>query len=472
MTEQPFSVYQSFFLVGIKGVAMTSLAQILVDLGKTVIGCDVTDEFVTQPRLDALNIECLAGFEHHIPETVDCVVYTAAHKGAKNPLVQQAAKLGIPTYSQAEALGHMYNTKKGIAVCGVGGKSTTSAMLTWILSKLDLHPSYSVGVGEIVNLPRTGVWEQDSEYFVAEADEYVTNPEEVKHGAQPTPRFSYLKPFCTICTNLEYDHPDVYKNFAETKKAYINFFNQIKPGGVLILNEKDVAEVTTYSASEVRTFGAVGNCDYLYDYDEAGSKDGVTKATLIANNTRYDLTLHVPGRYNVENAVAALAACDSLGIDLEKSIEALSSFASTKRRYERIENSLDLMIFDDYAHHPSEIEAVIRATKNWFPHKEIFVAFQPHTYSRTKALLSDFAAALSLAPNLVLLDIFASARESVDESISSQLLADEITATGFTGTIPVIPDYQSLAQYIQELPHGSVVLTLGAGDIYKALENV
>jgi len=467
----PFSVYKTFYLVGIKGVAMTSLAQILIDLDKTVLGCDVSEAFVTQAILNDLSITCDEGFTHNIPETVDCVIYTAAHQGAQNPIVKEATKKGLPTYSQAEALGHVFNAKKGIAVCGVGGKSTTSAMLTWILSELSLKPSYSVGVGSIVGLPRTGVWNTQSDFFVAEADEYVTNPQEVQNGAQPEPRFSYLQPYCTVCTNLAYDHPDVYSDFSVTKKAFMAFFSQIKAGGILILNHKDLPELELPTDTEVKTFGSAGDCDYLYVYEESESNEGITKATLIIDQKRYQLTLKVPGRYNVENAVAAIAACDSVGIDIQDALKALETFASTQRRFEFKGEKNEILFYDDYAHHPSELSAVIRAAKSWYKNKQLYIAFQPHTYSRTKSLLDDFATVLSSTTHLILLDIFASARESLDETVSSSILAEEISNQGYTENIPVLPNYSALAEYISDqIPKGSVCITLGAGDIYKVHE--
>lgn len=469
--QQPFSVYSNFYLVGIKGVAMTSLAQILVDLGKKVGGCDVEEAFVTQEKLDLLGVSIDTGFSHTLPETTDCVIYTAAHQGADNPLVVEAVQKDIPTYSHAAALGHVFDAQKGVAVCGVGGKSTVSAMITWVLTQLGHDPSYSVGVGSIIGLEKTGRFTANSTYFVAEADEYVTNPQEVQRGAAPEPRFSYLHPFCTVCTNLSYDHPDVYSNFDQTKEAFTDFFSQIKPGGVLILNHKDLPEVTKHSASEVRTFGSAGECDYLYVYDEADSHAGVTKATIIVNAERFELTLKVPGRYNVENAVAAIAACDTLGFDIEEVITALASFGSTQRRFEYKGDKHGITFYDDYAHHPSELKAVLHALTSWYPNKEVYVAFQPHTYSRTKTLLNDFASTLAAAPNLVLLDIFASAREAEDTSISSAVLAKAIRVEGYIKEIPVLANYHALAEYVTtHIPKGSVCITLGAGDIYKVHE--
>ena len=446
---------------------MTSLAQILVDLGKTVRGCDVAEAFVTQRILDTLPILIDTGFENTLPQDTDCVIFTAAHQGADNPLVKKAVALNIPTYSQAEALGEVFNAQKGVAVCGVGGKSTTSAMITWILSKLGYNPSFSVGVGAIIGLEKTGNWNPDSDFFIAEADEYVTNPQEVQKGAAPVPRFSYLHPYCTVCTNYSYDHPDVYKSFEETKEAFTNFFTNIKPDGVLIVNHKDLPHLTTHSAPTVQSFGTSEDCDYSYTYIEAESKPGSTRATIRAHGTQYDLTLTVPGRYNVENAVAALAACDAIGIPLEAAVAALETFNSTQRRFEYKGEKNGVTFFDDYAHHPSEIKAVLDAVATWYTDHEVYIAFQPHTYSRTLSLLDDFATVLRTAPNLLLLEIFASAREPKTDAVSSNLLKETILKKGYTQEIPVFKDYTELAEHCKKLPKGSVCITLGAGDIYK-----
>ena len=466
-TPDPFSPYSHFYLVGIKGVAMTSIAQMLLDLGKKVSGSDVPESFVTQKILDSNQISIDTNFETPMPKSVDCVIYTAAHEGADNPQVLAATQAAIPTLSQAEALAKFFNAQRGIAVCGVGGKSTVSAMLTWIFSKLGKQPSFSVGVGSILGLEKTGSWNPLSDYCIAEADEYVTNPQEVKKGGAPIPRFSYLQPFCTICTNLMYDHPDVYASFDETKKAFTEFFSAIKPGGTLILNHKDLPLLAKHSAETVVTFGSVGECDYLFVYDEEASHSGITKATLITNQERYELTLAVPGRYNVENAVAALAACDALGIDLNSAIEALASFSSTQRRFEAKGTKNGVIYYDDYAHHPSELSAVISALTHWYPNHKLYVAFQPHTFSRTKTLLPEFVSALATAPNLILLDIFASARENLDPTVSSQSIADGVTKET-QKVIPVLASYQDLATYLSKNTEPkSIVLTVGAGDIYK-----
>ena len=206
--------YNNFFLVGIKGVAMTAIAQILIDAKKRVSGSDVEENFVTQDILKKLNIDILNGFETEIPKDTDYVIYTAAHNGPFNPQVIAAKKKNIPALSQAEVLAKFFNLKKGIAVCGVEGKSTVSAMIAWILEITGRNPSFSIGVGNIPGLNKTAKWDQDSDLFVSEADEYVIDPSCIERHEKIIPRFSFLKPFTTVCTNLKFDHPDVYKDFA------------------------------------------------------------------------------------------------------------------------------------------------------------------------------------------------------------------------------------------------------------------
>ncbi len=473
-TPQPFETYTHCYLVGIKGVAMTSLAFLLTDLGKTVSGCDLEEDFVTADALQKLNTSITTGFTHQLPKQVDCVIYTAAHSGKQNPIVQQALKQNIAVLSHAEALGILSKEKETIAVCGVGGKSTVSAMVTWVLEKLGESPSYSVGVGSIVGMTKTGNWNKKSKYFVVEADEYVTNPEEVKEGGVGIPRFSYLHPTHTICTNIHFDHPDVYKTIEDTNAAYLSFFSKLPPNGVLVCNQKDKPLILSEKKERVTTFGSIGDCDYLALYHADTSKAGITYAEVVQNKKRHGFSLSVPGRYNVENAVATTALLTELGFSISEVTAALQSFASTQRRFENKGTKNSITYFDDYAHHPSEITAVLTALKDWYPDTPCVIAFQPHTFSRTKQLFAEFVESLSnlvVTDSLVLLDIFASAREKFDDSITSKLLATAIEEANPEQQVVVVPNYQELAKYLtNHAPKGCVVLTIGAGDIYKVHE--
>lgn len=457
---------QNFHLVGIKGVAMASLAQLLLDAGKRVTGTDVEADFVTKTILDRLDISIGSDFEVSFPMETQAVVYTAAHGGPKNPMVLRAKSEGLKVVSQAEALAEFFNHKDGIAVCGVGGKSTTSAMISYIFEKVSAQ-SFSVGVGDIVGLGKTGQWLEQSQYMVAEADEYVIDPSAPSRNEEIVPRFSFLKPKMTVCTNLGFDHPDVYRDFSHTKKVYQKFFEQIKPGGSLIINadNQDLKELSSTVGTAVYSFGEAESAT-LRLIDFASSK-GKTVSKLVLHGKSYELVLQVPGKFNVMNAMAAVLATNLAGVSVEASIEALLEFASTKRRFEVIGQKNQVMYFDDYAHHPDEIKAVIGALNEWYPHEQKIVAFQSHTFSRTKELFGEFVDAFDAASKVVMIDIFPSAREQFDPTITSDLLCEAINQKSGFEKATNLHTVANLAEYFKKLPGNSVVLTVGAGDIYE-----
>lgn len=465
--------HTTFYLVGIKGVAMTAMAELLLDAGKTVYGSDLAEDFVTQPILDKLGISIDTGFTSPLPASVEVLIYTAAHQGVHNPQVQAAQKNGIVCLSQAEALAEFFNQKKGIAVCGVGGKSTVSAMISWIFEKTNRNPSYAVGVGQILGLEKTAQWNPASEYFIAEADEYVTDPSARKQGIEITPRFSYLKPHITVCTNIKFDHPDVYTDFDHTLSVFTTFFNQIDPQGTLLVNENDAQLVSEYSAAHLVTFGKQASATFCYAIDPTNQQPGKNAGALVHETKSYPITLKIPGEYNLANATAAIAGAYYAGIPIEESIQALATFASTQRRFEYIGEKNGVQYYDDYAHHPNEIYSVIKALKTWYPTQNKIIAFQPHTYSRTKQLLHEFVHSFKDANSVYLLDIFASAREESDPTITSDILCELIKKSYPNCAVENVHTVAGLAQKLKETTQqGDVVITLGAGDIYKAHNEV
>lgn len=450
---------------------MTSLAQMLVDAGKKVQGSDVEQKFVTEDQLIRLNI-AVQPLQASLPQNIDCLVYTAAHQGIHNPQVQEALSRNIPVFSQAEAVASLFNQKKGIAVCGVGGKSTTSAMITWILEKMGKNPSYSVGVGSIPGLAATGAWRENSEYCVAEADEYVIDPSAPSKGEAITPRFSFLKPFVTVCTNLRYDHPDVYTSFEHTQEVFLTFFRQNSDAGFLVINADDepLLELAQQSGKKIITFGEKTGADF--QLTEYISKEGTTTGKYTYLGQAYTLELHIPGKFNMLNALAALAATVPLYPEA-LSQNALSEFASTARRFENKGLIRGIQCFDDYAHHPNEVKSAIQALNEWYPNARKVIAFQSHTYSRTKQLFSEFVDAFAQAKEVVMIDIFSSAREQKDDSISSTILCEAIHQKYPENSAINLKTIEALAEYIQNtLQPGDVFLTVGAGDIYEVYEKI
>ncbi len=467
--------YHNFYLVGIKGVAMTSIAQCLIDAHKKVRGSDIAEKFVTQNLLEKLNIQIDIGFDIPIDPETDCVIYTAAHNGVCNPQVITAKKNNIACFSQAQALADLFNHKKGIAVCGVGGKSTTSAMITWLLNQANLNPSYSIGVGNITGLNKTGHWDPLSEYFIAEADEYVINPE-CQNPQHYKPRFSFLKPHITICTNLIFDHPDVYRNLEHTKQVFTAFFNQIQPHGYLIYNQdnQDLVQIVKKLRSDIKmiSFGQKSSADY--QLKNISYHNNYMLCNYLNNQQQTkQFKLAVPGKFNAFNALAALAAVTQINPQIDWT-QLLPSFKSTQRRFEFIKEYKHIKCFDDYAHHPQEITATLKAIKQLFPTKKIFAAFQPHTYSRTKILFNEFVDSLGKSNcNILLTDIFPSAREQKDPSISSKLLCQAINKKYPDSSCKYIGCLNSLIDYCQtQLPPENIFITLGAGDIYKIYQHI
>lgn len=471
--------YSHVHLVGIKGVAMTSLAQLLTDAGITVSGSDVAESFVTQPVLDALHLEIQTGFEHQLPDGCDCVVYTSAHQSHRNAQVQAAKKIGLPTFSHAEALGKLANTQSVVAVCGVGGKTTTSGMLVWIADQTRTPISFSVGAGSIRGLERTGIWNATSEYFVTEADEYVENPEAHQDGEAIKPRFLQLHPSITVCTNLKFDHPDVYRDFAHTRQVFRQFFSQLKPGGTLIYNADDpvlteeVAALSNRHQITAMSFGFADSATLrISEYLPGMPSSSIL--THVPSGDRLSLTLQLPGEHNHANAAAALLASMQMGIPLDQAASGLHSFRSVERRFETVSTRDTTVFLDDYGHHPDELAACIRTFIDCFPDRKRVVAFQPHTYTRTAELFDAFVSTLSSVVDeldeLLIVDIFASARESKNTTVNAAQLAEAVR--GHTRQATHIGGLKELTKHFQALPSGTAAITIGAGDIYQIYKEV
>jgi UDP-N-acetylmuramate--alanine ligase len=403
-----------------------------------------------------------------LPPEVDHVVYTAAHQAGLHPQVQAAVARGIPTLSHAQALAEWFNQKKGIAVCGVGGKSTISAMISWILEQAQQHPSYAVGVGDIIGLGRTGKWDEEGSLFVAEADEYVTDPIAVQNGAELIPRFQYLKPRITVTSTISFDHPDVYKDEAHTRNVFTHWFKNLPADGILIPSDENRAWLEQQQlAANIIWYGSAATSDFRLK-ETPSVTEYTSTAHIEAHSQSYSLSLKVPGTYNMLNALAAISAVEQVGIPVTESIRHLATFSSTKRRFEYVGRFNRAECYDDYAHHPREIAVVLEAARQWFGSARIVVAFQPHTFSRTKALFDEFVSVLGSTPELVLLDIFASAREVIDPTISSDRLCDALTSIRPEQSVRNLHTVTELASYCRKnLKSGDVLLTLGAGDIYK-----
>lgn len=455
--------------VGIKGVGMTPLAIIAKEAKCVVSGSDIADSFITDDALEKAGITPYIGFSSEHVIGVDLVITTGAHGGFDNVEVQEAKKLGIRVLTQGQAVGAFMEGSilkkpfEGISVAGSHGKTTTTAMIATIFKENKLDPSYLIGTSSIKSLGQPGHFGKGKN-FIAEADEYATEPNYDK-----TPKFLWQYPRIAIFTNIEFDHPDLYKSVTDITKVFLQFANQLPENGYLVAcgDDKQVQEILhNYSGNHI-TYGYSPENDFvLKKVYISGSKTFFLVES--GNATLGEFSLNVVGEHNALNAVAAMIVALECGLSLDQIKKGLHAFTGTKRRFEFIGNlQTGAYIFDDYGHHPTEIEKTLKAFKQSFPQSRIVCVFQPHTYSRTKSLFKEFSHAFSIADVVILTDIYPSLREVPDPTISSRLLVDQMHT--FTKDVLYLPKAEDVVKYInsQNFLENTVIVTMGAGDIYK-----
>lgn len=454
--EIDFNKSQHVYFMGIGGISMSGLAGILLSRGFKVSGSDRAPSELTdmlEKEGATVNIGQRAS---NIKEDIDLVVYTAAiHQD--NPEFIRCKELNLPMMSRAEFLGQlMKNYNSSIAISGTHGKTTTSSMAGEILMASSLDPTLSIGgiLPSINGNIRIG----NSEYFLTEACEYTNS-------------FLSFFPKYEIILNIEEDHLDFFKDLNEIRTSFKRFGELLPEDGVLIINSdiKDINEITKDIKGKVITFGKDDKSDYFFS-DLHTSKEGYSVFTFnTPSKEKVEVTLRVRGIHNVLNAVAALALADILNLDLTLSSKALFAFEGAKRRFEYKGCLKGVNIFDDYAHHPTEIKATLEAAST-YPHKNMWVVFQPHTYSRTKAFMDEFAEALSLADNIVLTDIYA-ARENDNLGISSEDLMKKVIEKG--KKCYHFRSFSDIENFLlQNCIPEDMLITMGAGDVLKIGESL
>lgn len=462
--------------VGIKGVGMAPLAIIAKEAGCSVSGSDIEDVFITDEVLKKAGIEPLKGFsENHIQNTLDLVITTGAHGGFDNPEVLVAKNRNIPVVTQGEAVGmFMKGTvfgredTKGISVAGCHGKTTTTAMIATILKDYGMDPSFVIGTGAIESLGLPGHYGKGS-FFIAEADEYATEPKYDKK-----PKFLWQKPEIAVITNIEFDHPDLYANIDEVRVAYEQFSKVVEPTGFLIVcgDDRQVGKLLSTYTGKVITYGFSEKNDYVLKDVRISSGQTFFWAEAYGANLG-QFSLKVIGEHNALNALCAALVGLEAGIPIEAIKKGLLSFVGTKRRFEFLGTlPSGALVFDDYAHHPTEIEKTLTSMRKNYPKHHITCIFQPHTYSRTKQFFSEFSQAFSAVDTLILTDIYSSLREEIDLGVSSELLVDTIRHNKkevfYRKTLQDVIEYIASNQYNSK----HILITMGAGDVYKIAEQI
>jgi UDP-N-acetylmuramate--alanine ligase len=452
---------QTIYFVGIKGVAMTALALYCKGKGMGVSGSDVADEFPTDALLASAGITVLNGFSaDHIDAGArpDLVIYTGAHGGRDNPEVVKATALGIPVMPHGKALGTMMEGKRQIVVAGSHGKTTTSALVATILRSQGAKPSYAIGCGGMNGSDPSGAY-GEGDWFVAEGDEYITDP-----GHDPTPRFLWTRPEILVVTNIDFDHPDAYKNLDAVKDAFTTLTEQLSGQKLVVVNCDDPESAGLLASPNVMTYGFSPRAAVQITHVSEG-KERMFFTLSQGGVALGEFAIKIAGNHNVMNATAAAIAAHAAGLTWDQIREGLLAFTGTKRRFERVGRSHDILFYDDYAHHPQEIEATLRGAKLWYPDQRIIAVFQPHTYSRTKALLSSFGRAFHDAHSVILTDIYASAREHDTLGITGTTLVEEVSKQH--PRVYFANDASSVARKLHAIAApGDVVIFMGAGDIF------
>ncbi|MGL5258620.1 MAG: UDP-N-acetylmuramate--L-alanine ligase [Lachnospiraceae bacterium] len=450
--DHPIHIY----FIGIGGISMSGLAHILHKRNFKISGSDGTkSELTNELEKEGVTIY-YAQRKENISPSFDLIVYTAAIK-EDHPEYIAALEQNIPMISRAQLLGQlMDNYKNSIAVSGTHGKTTTTSMISEILLAADVDPTLSIG--GILNSIGGNIRIGNSEYFLTEACEYTNS-------------FLNFNPKIGIILNIEEDHLDFFKDIEEIRSSFLQFAQRIPQEGMLIINGEidSFEEITNTLHCTIITYG-FNETDTYYATDISYNTLGHPSFFVTGPNfTNYPFTLSVPGMHNISNALAAIAMSSQLGFPLDTIYEGLKGFVGTKRRFEFKGMLGGVTIVDDYAHHPTEIDATLSAIKN-YDHARCFCVFQPHTYTRTKSFLKEFAISLSKADVVILTDIYA-ARETDTLGISSKDLQNEIHSLG--KDCYLFHSFDEIENFILEnCSTGDLLITMGAGDVVKLGEHL
>ncbi|MCJ7700574.1 MAG: UDP-N-acetylmuramate--L-alanine ligase [Anaerolineales bacterium] len=437
-------------VIGMGGTGLSAIAKVLLESGYRVSGSDRQYSPLAQ-SVEAAGAQFYLGHRSENIAGADIVVRSSAVPD-DNVEVQAAISQGIAVLKRADFLGRLLAGKEGIAVAGTHGKTTTTAMIAWMLIELGLDPTFIVG-GTITGL-ETNARAGKGQYFVIEADEYDR-------------MFLGLNPKIAVVTNVEHDHPDCYPTPEDFYSAFRDFVARLVPGGSLLAcgDHADTAQVLSVAKQNQNPTFTYGishlQNQYLAEEIRSNPEQGGYQFTLNRDGEKtISLTLQVPGLHNVQNAVAALAVLDLLGLPLPESARALESFRGTGRRFEKVGEAQGVTVISDYAHHPTEIQATLSAARSRYPAREIWAVWQPHTYLRTKLMMKSFADSFQDADHLLVTEVYP-ARESIDPDFSSKQSVDAIhdPRASYVTSLGEAVDYLSA-----HLRSGDVLIVMSAGD--------
>ena len=449
------SKYKKVHCIGIGGIGLSGVAEIFMSKGYEVSGSDMRESDITEKLMDN-GAKIFLGHRAKNVENVDLVVYTVA-VGDDNPEIARARELGIPTITRAQALGAlMEQYDYSIAISGTHGKTTTTSMVSLILKHNEMKPTILVGG----NLDEIGgnYYVGESEYFVTEACEYKDS-------------FLELRPSIEIILNIDSDHLDYFKDVDHIARSFDKFARLVPPTGTVIAYDGNAfVKSVIEGLPNAITFGLNSGSDY-YASNILFSKEGMPQFDVNhGGEVLCRVQLSIPGEHNILNALAAFACAHILGVEPQEIVKTLNEFKGTHRRFDvlgRTQNNVGVV--DDYAHHPTEIKATLAAVKK-MRHHDLWCLFQPHTYTRTLALMDDFATSFDMADKIVLAEIYP-AREKNIHKISSAQLMEKIKEHDPKKEVYFFKEFEDIAEFVYaNAQPEDMVLTMGAGDIYKVGE--
>ena len=440
---------------------MSAIAHVLHCMGFEVSGSDIKESHYTSV-LKNEGIKIFIGHNQKNIKGADTVIYSTAIP-ENNVEMRAAVNKKIPLLARSDVLAWILNSRKGIAISGTHGKTTTTSMISLIFRGLDLDPIIMVG-GELNELGSNARYGK-GDYVVAEACE--------SDG-------SFLKymPFISVVTNIEGDHFDFYKNIEEIKQSFLKFITNTKSGGIVILNgdEEYLKDFFKSDDKKIIYYG-VGPENHIYA-ENIKFSNLTSSYTLVIRDKYRDkksgkikVKLNVPGLHNIKNSLAAFAVCYGMGLDMEKASDILKFFTGVKRRFEKRGEKKGAVIFDDYAHHPSEVKATLEAA-NQEKNKRIIIVFQPHRYTRLANLKDKFNGCFDIGDILIITDVYGSGEQPIP-GITGKTLIDSLIDNGFKNKILYIPKLQDVTEYLEiNMKQDDMILLMGAGDITRVTDEI
>lgn len=434
---------QRIYVIGIGGTGMSPIALVLNEMGVQISGSDRAASDFTK-RLAARGVVIYTVQDAANLGNADLVIYSSAvHED--NPELAEAHRRGIPTEKRRDFLRTLLKDRDTAAIAGTHGKTTTTSMTAWAMQSAGVEPGFIIG--SVSKDLETNAAAGQGRAFVIEADEYDR-------------MFLGIDPYVAALTRVEYDHPDCYPTHADYFEAFRDFLGNTRPDGVILLNAGDPNQEQFRNMKNARicTYGMQSDADFQAR-DAAVLRHGCWGFTFVGDGQKVPVVLAIPGRHNVDNALTAMSICSLYKLDLNKAAAALNAFSGIARRFEKIAEWNDIIVIDDYAHHPTEIRATLAAARDYFPNRRIWALWQPHTYSRTKELLSEFCASFADADELMVTNIFAAREKQTDFGIDDLKKALHHSSLFFATSVE-----DAAAQLVENLKPGDVLITLSAGD--------